>query len=85
MQPQAARGRHDDTIFVNGRILTMAGAAPQYADAVVISKGLIAYVGRKDEAQRRYPAAGSRDLEGLCRGDRSRAAAGCGRARRGAG
>lgn len=64
MQPLPARGEHDDTVFVNGRILTMAGPLPEYADAVVTSNGRIAYVGQRDEAQRRYPAATVRDLQG---------------------
>lgn len=51
-------------MFANGRILTMDGEAPSYAEAVVISNGSIVFVGSRDEATRQFPDAALRDLGG---------------------
>jgi len=61
---RSARGEHPDTVFVNGRILTMDGDTPAYAEAVAISGGRIAFLGSRDEAARRFPRAAVRDLGG---------------------
>lgn len=58
------RGNHPDTIFVNGRILTMDGDRPSYVEAVAIRRGLIAFVGDQSDAQARFPDAELRDLDG---------------------
>lgn len=58
------RGIHPDTVFVNGRILTMDGPQPVYAEAVVIREGLIAYVGERAGANERFPDAVVHDLDG---------------------
>jgi len=53
-----------DLIYVNGDILTMDGDVPVYAEAVATLDNKIVFVGNKDEALSRYPAAQQRDLDG---------------------
>lgn len=64
MSERAARGEHPDIVFVNGRILTMEGSTPHYAEAVVVRKGRIVFVGPRAAAIEAFPAATLRDLEG---------------------
>lgn len=61
---RSPRGVHPDTVYYGGRILTMDGDRPQYAEAVVISQGLIVYVGSRAAAVERFPQAVARDLAG---------------------
>lgn len=60
----AAQAQSPAVIYSNGDILTMDGDAPTYAEAVVAADGKIAFVGDADEAERRFPDAVRRDLEG---------------------
>src|SRR5690554_4138267 len=54
-----------DLIIHGGRTLTMDGARPTYAEAVVVDDGKIAFVGTKDDAlARKGPGTVIRDLEG---------------------
>jgi len=54
-----------DLILHGGPILTMDGARPTYAEAVVVEDGKIAFVGTKDAAlARKGPSTVVRDLEG---------------------
>jgi len=53
-----------DLIYMNGDILTMDGDVPVYAGAVATMDDKIVFVGDKDEALSRYPAAQQRDLDG---------------------
>jgi len=53
-----------DMIYLNGDILTMNGNTPAYAEAVATLDGEIVFVGDRDEALLRYPAARQRDLNG---------------------
>lgn len=64
MQTRPARGEHEDTVFVNGRILTMDGDEASYAEAVVMQRGRIAFVGDRPTAEQTYPDAVVRDLDG---------------------
>ena len=64
MTKRPGRGQHEDTVFVNGQILTMDGDEPTYAGAVVIRQGRIAFVGTRDEAASKFPEAHVRDLAG---------------------
>ena len=52
------------TLYFNGDILTMDGAAPTYAQAVVEDRGLIAFVGSRAGAEAAFPDATRRDLGG---------------------
>lgn len=52
------------TLYYNGKILTMAAAAPEYAEAVVTEGGTIAFVGPFSVARTRFPHAALRDLGG---------------------
>lgn len=61
--PSAASPTRAQT-FVNGRILTMDGPIPSYADAVTISGGTIDFVGTAAQALTRRPDAEVRDLHG---------------------
>jgi hypothetical protein len=54
----------DYTLYHNGDILTMEGESPQYAEALVVSDGKIAYVGDKASARENYTGAKEVDLEG---------------------
>lgn len=53
-----------DKIYMNGNILTMDGDTPVYAEAVATLDNKIVFVGARDEALSRYPAAQQRDLDG---------------------
>jgi len=53
-----------EMIYVNGEILTMDGESPSYAEAIATLDGKIVFVGAKDDALSRYPAAEQRDLQG---------------------
>lgn len=64
MSTRTARGDHADVVFVNGRILTMDGPTPTYADAVAINRGRIAFVGSRAGALEQFPQAVVRDLDG---------------------
>ncbi|MCA9167621.1 MAG: amidohydrolase family protein, partial [Planctomycetales bacterium] len=46
----SAGGANADTIFHNGRILTMAGNEPAYVEALVVKDGKIAFVGEVERA-----------------------------------
>ncbi len=48
----AAAGQPPAQVYVGGDILTMAGAEPAYAEALVVRDGHIAFVGSKADAQR---------------------------------
>ena len=52
------------TVYHNGDILTMAGDAPNYVEALVAQTGKIVFVGDKEEAMKSYPKAETRDLNG---------------------
>jgi predicted amidohydrolase YtcJ len=43
-------GQRADTIYYNGSILTMAGAQPNYVDALAVKDGKIAFAGSKNTA-----------------------------------
>ena len=45
-----AKAQSVDAIYHNGAILTMAGSTPNYAEAIAIKDGKIAFVGDKAEA-----------------------------------
>lgn len=45
-----AIAQHADTIYHHGSIITMAGSAPVYVEAIAVKDGRIAFVGSKDEA-----------------------------------
>ncbi|GMR17026.1 MAG: amidohydrolase [Gammaproteobacteria bacterium] len=51
-------------IYLHGRILTMAGDTPEYAEAVATRDGRIVFVGAEKDALSRYPGAQRRDLAG---------------------
>ena len=51
-------------LYFNGDIVTMEGAEPVYAEAVVVNSGLIAFAGSKKEALKVFPGARQLDLEG---------------------
>ncbi|MCS4304836.1 amidohydrolase [Chryseobacterium sp. BIGb0232] len=51
-------------IYFGGDILTMAGDTPNYAKAVWIKDGKIAYIGSLEEAKKQAPDAKLADLEG---------------------
>lgn len=51
-------------IYHGGNIVTMEGDAPSYVEAVVVKDGIIAYVGKLDEAKKRYSNAKMQDLKG---------------------
>ncbi len=51
-------------IYFGGDILTMAGDTPNYAEAVWIKDGKIAYVGSLEQAKKQAPDAKLADLEG---------------------
>lgn len=64
MSTRAARGDHPDTVYVNGRILTMDGPEPSYVEAVVTRNGRIAFAGDRAEAHQRFAGAQVCDLHG---------------------
>jgi predicted amidohydrolase YtcJ len=43
-------GQRADTIYHNGSILTMAGAQPNYVEALAVKDGKIAFAGSKNTA-----------------------------------
>lgn len=51
-------------LFFGGRILTMVGDKPQYVEAVVEKDGKIAFTGSLTDAEKLFPKASKRDLEG---------------------
>jgi len=52
------------TLYYNGDIVTMQGDSPQYAEVLVVEDGKIAFVGRKEEADKKYELAKKIDLKG---------------------
>jgi len=52
------------TIYFGGDIITMEGDKPEYVEAVVRENDKIVFVGKKDEAEKKYPNAEQYDLEG---------------------
>ena len=60
--PVASQAGGDDLVIHGGPILTMAGDAPSYAEAVVVEDGKIVFVGSKADALKRQ-AAGARELD----------------------
>ena len=65
MPAAATRAQPADTIYHGGKILTMNGEAPTYAEAVAVKDGRIVVVGTKAEALRRKGEATQvRDLGG---------------------
>lgn len=52
------------TVYYNGDIITMQGESPQYAEVLVVEDGKIAFVGRKEEADKKYELAKKIDLKG---------------------
>lgn len=51
-------------VYFNGSILTMEGDAPEYAEAVAVKDGKIAYVGSRDKAMAAVEGARQVDLQG---------------------
>jgi len=51
-------------LYYGGDIITMNGDTPQYAEAVVEKNGKIAFVGSKEEAQKKFSNARMIDLKG---------------------
>ena len=51
-------------VYFNGSILTMEGDAPEYAEAVAVKDGKIAYVGTRDKAMAAVENAQQVDLQG---------------------
>ncbi len=47
---QPAQAEDVDAIYTNGQILTMAGSAPSYAEALAVRDGRIAFVGPQEDA-----------------------------------
>ncbi|PZF75932.1 hypothetical protein DK847_14850 [Aestuariivirga litoralis] len=61
----AARAEDSSSaLYFNGTILTMEGDAPQYAEAVAVKDGRIAFVGSRAAAQAAVPGAAGVDLKG---------------------
>lgn len=52
------------TLYYGGDIITMEGKTAQYVEAVVEKDGKISYVGKLDEAQKKYADARKKNLEG---------------------
>ncbi|MEO6531809.1 MAG: amidohydrolase [Specibacter sp.] len=61
---RGVRGVHPEQVFCNGRILTMDGPAPVYAQSLVIRGGIIVFVGDEAPARELFPDALTRDLNG---------------------
>ena len=55
---------YQTTIYFGGDILTMQGEAAQFAEAVVQQNGKIAFVGTLEDAEKQFPKAGKKDLQG---------------------
>ena len=51
-------------VYYNGDIITMEGATPTYAEAVVSSEGKIAFIGSLKDAEVRFKNATRHDLNG---------------------
>lgn len=65
--PQARAAVPDATqaqLYLNGPIITMDGPKPRYAEALVVQKGGIAFVGSQRAARAQFPHAVQRDLKG---------------------
>ena len=56
---RGVRGVHPEQVFCNGRILTMDGPAPVYAQSLVIRGGIIVFVGDEAPARELLPERGS--------------------------
>ncbi|ULQ51163.1 amidohydrolase [Flavihumibacter fluvii] len=52
------------TLYFGGDILTMEGEEAHYAEAVVQQDGKIAFIGSLDDAEKQFPNAGKKDLQG---------------------
>lgn len=52
------------SIYFNGDILTMEGDSPNYVNALVINDGSIAFLGEKEDANKKFPGAKEIDLNG---------------------
>ena len=52
------------TLYFGGRILTMVGDQPQYVEAVIEKDGKIAFTGSLTDAEKLFPDASKKDLEG---------------------
>ena len=52
------------TMYYGGDIITMEGDEPDYAEAVVVKDGKIAFVGAKADAEKQFADADKKDLEG---------------------
>mgnify|MGYP006120208051 FL=1 len=52
------------TIYSGGDIITMSGSSLEYAEAVVVDKGSIVFVGTRAEANKNYPKSKHRLLNG---------------------
>ncbi len=55
---------YQTTIYFGGDILTMEGEEAQSAEAVVQQDGKIAFVGNLEDAEKQFPKAGKKDLQG---------------------
>ena len=55
---------YQTTIYFGGDILTMEGDEAQSAEAVVQQDGKIAFVGNLEDAEKQFPKAGKKDLQG---------------------
>ena len=52
------------TIYYGGDIITMDGDKPEYVEALVQTEGNITFLGKKDEAMKKYANAKKQDLQG---------------------
>ncbi|MDG0969831.1 MAG: amidohydrolase family protein [Porticoccaceae bacterium] len=57
-------GKSSTTIYLGGDIITMSGSSLSYAEAVVVDSDIIIFVGARAEANRKYPKAKHRLLNG---------------------
>jgi len=60
----ASAASAEETLYSGGDIVTMAGPAPRYVDALLVKDGKIAFAGSKTEALKRAPEAKKIDLYG---------------------
>ena len=58
------KNQNTATLYYNGKIITMTSDKPEYAQAVVEENGKIAFVGTLDEAEKQFPKAQKKDLQG---------------------
>ncbi len=65
-EPGADSGQDNaqTTLYHGGDIITMEGDEPNYAEAVVVQDGKIAFVGAKADAEKQFADAAKKDLEG---------------------